>query len=388
MPKVPVTCQECGKEFAVFESKINDGRKYCSRECSAQARSKIVGEKNPMFGKHPSPETRAKISAATRGKPHSPEHTAKVAAANRGRRNSPETIANMSAAKMGDKNPMFGTHLSKEARKQISAREKGKRRSPETIVKMSEARKGKHLSAEHRAKISAAMKTPEVREKISEAVAGEKHRLFGKHHSPETRARISAKHLGKFPNEEVRAKISAGRKACMTPELRAKMSEMMKARITPEHRAMLSEIRKARMTPERRAKMSEVMKGLLAGEKNPRWLGGISFEPYCPKFTKEFKERVRAWYNYQCSNCKQPQTIEKHCVHHVYYNKMACCEQNENGEYIYNIDGEQVTVIGNPNKFVALCKSCHTKTNKNRVQWAKYFEEIINNWYDGRSWLD
>ena len=104
--------------------------------------------------------------------------------------------------------------------------------------------------------------------------------------------------------------------------------------------------------------------------------------------TKEFKERVRAWYNYQCSNCEQPQNIEKHCVHHVYYNKMACCEQNENGEYIYNIDGEQVIVIGNPNKFVALCKSCHAKTNHNRVYWARYFEDIINNWYDGRSWMD
>ena len=124
------------------------------------------------------------------------------------------------------------------------------------------------------------------------------------------------------------------------------------------------------------------------GKNSPTWKGGISFEPYCPKFTNKYKERVRAWYNYQCSNCEQPQNDKKLCVHTVYYNKQACCEQNENGEYIYNIDGEQVKVIGNPNKFVALCRSCHTKTNHNRFYWVRYFEDIINSWYGGRSWLD
>ena len=124
------------------------------------------------------------------------------------------------------------------------------------------------------------------------------------------------------------------------------------------------------------------------GENNPLWKGGISFEPYCPKFNNKFRERVRSWFNYQCSNCLQPQTDKKLCVHHVYYNKQACCEQNENGEYIYNIDGDQVKVIGNPNKFVALCTTCHHKTNYNRVYWARYFEDIINNWYQGRSWMD
>jgi ribosomal protein L31 len=124
------------------------------------------------------------------------------------------------------------------------------------------------------------------------------------------------------------------------------------------------------------------------GEKNPLWKGGLSFEPYCPKFNIKFRERVRAWFDYQCTECGQPQSNKKLCVHHVYYNKQACCEKNENDEYIYTIDGEQVKVIGNPNKFVALCTTCHHKTNYNRVHWARYFEEIINNWYNGRSWLD
>jgi len=48
-----------------------------------------------------------------------------------------------------------------------------------------------------------------------------------------------------------------------------------------------------------------------------------------------------------------------------------------------------VKVMGNPNKFVALCRSCHTKTtNKNRPYRARYFENIINAWNEGRSWVD
>ena len=39
------------------------------------------------------------------------------------------------------------------------------------------------------------------------------------------------------------------------------------------------------------------------GEKNSNWNGGTSFEPYCTKFTPEFKERVRAFWGYKCANC-------------------------------------------------------------------------------------
>lgn len=48
-------------------------------------------------------ETRAKLSAALKGRPQSPEHRAKRAAAQIGRRHSPETIAKMSATHRGKK---------------------------------------------------------------------------------------------------------------------------------------------------------------------------------------------------------------------------------------------------------------------------------------------
>jgi hypothetical protein len=39
---------------------------------------------------------------------------------------------------------------------------------------------------------------------------------------------------------------------------------------------------------ETRRKLSECKQG----EKHPNWKGGISFEPYCPKFNADLKRRV------------------------------------------------------------------------------------------------
>ena len=75
------------------------------------------GEKNPMFGKHLSDDTRAKLSAALCGKTLSEEHKAKIGVANaisqRGKHLSEEHRAKMSAALRGDKNPMYGKHWRK-----------------------------------------------------------------------------------------------------------------------------------------------------------------------------------------------------------------------------------------------------------------------------------
>ena len=59
--------------------------------------------------------------------------------------------------------------------------------------------KGKHLSEEHKLK-------------ISEALKGENSQWFGKHHSEETRKRISEALKGKQVSEETRQKFSEARK--------------------------------------------------------------------------------------------------------------------------------------------------------------------------------
>jgi hypothetical protein len=77
----------------------------------------------------------------------------------------------------------------------------------------------------------------------------------------------------------------------------------------------------------------------------------------------------------------------------VYYDKKACCSINENGVYLSNlgIGGNPYTfeIIGDPNKFVALCGACHMRSShkNHRAYWARHFEQIVNSYYQGKSYL-
>jgi hypothetical protein len=118
--------------------------------------------------------------------------------------------------------------------------------------------------------------------------------------------------------------------------------------------------------------MSEVHIGLQAGENNPMWRGGISFEPYCPKWTKELKERIRARFDYECIMCGKTteENGEELSCHHVEYNKMSCCD-------------------GKPVHFASLCCKCHSRTggsDKNRVKWQTMIHRIIDEIYGGKSY--
>ncbi len=103
------------------------------------------------------------------------------------------------------------------------------------------------------------------------------------------------------------------------------------------------------------------------GEKASAWRGGVSFEPYCPKFNVEFRSRVRAFFNYRCVVCGLTEEENgKHLsVHHINYNKKACCDNS-------------------PKLFAALCHSCHSKTNHNRDEWNRYLNDLIISEYGGR----
>lgn len=114
-----------------------------------------------FVNKRHTPEARAKISAAQKGKnagPLSAAHRAKLSAAKKGRRRTPEARAKISAG-------LTGLVITPETRAKIAASRMGKppwnrgrRLSPETRAKMSVAATGRPKSPEHRAKISAALK--------------------------------------------------------------------------------------------------------------------------------------------------------------------------------------------------------------------------------------
>ena len=79
------------------------------RKVSEETRKKIsegnkgkqAGEKNPMYGKHPTDETRRKMREAQKGKPKSDEARRKMAEAHKGKPKSDETRRKMREAKKG-----------------------------------------------------------------------------------------------------------------------------------------------------------------------------------------------------------------------------------------------------------------------------------------------
>jgi hypothetical protein len=96
------------------------------------------------------------------------------------------------------------------------------------------------------------------------------------------------------------------------------------------------------------------------GSKHPRWEGGKSFEPYCPKWTRAFKEWVRGQYDRRCFLCGVHESVtgKKHDCHHTNYNKQQGCSGIE-----WSI--------------VPLCKSCHSKTRGNREYWMNLFDMAL-----------
>ena len=149
-----------------------------------------------------SEETRRKMSEASQNRkraPLSPDHRAKIGAAIKGKRHSEETkekmrlaIANRSVedrARIGDAIRDANNRRSPEVLAKIANAHRGMKRSPEARLKMSMAGRGKHISAEHRAKLSRALKgrkcpprSPEHRENQRKAQTGLKHVAFSAEH--------------------------------------------------------------------------------------------------------------------------------------------------------------------------------------------------------------
>lgn len=126
--------------------------------------SPIAGPKISL-GKTFTPEHRANMSAALRGRPCSPETRAKMRVAHKGKVLSPEHREKISAAKKGKRLPPFspihcarlsaakiGHVLSAESRSKLAASQTGKKASLETRAKMRASARGRKMSPEAIAK--------------------------------------------------------------------------------------------------------------------------------------------------------------------------------------------------------------------------------------------
>ena len=140
--------------------------------------------------------------------------------------------------------------MSESRKKLLSSREKhpmfGKHHSEETKKKLRDINKGKHLS-------------DQTKQKISESISGEKHHFFGKHHTEETKKKISSTKKGKQLSDETRRKMSESRKGKPSPN-KGKPAHNKGKPMSEEQKKKLSEAHK-NISDETRKKMRDSHKG-------------------------------------------------------------------------------------------------------------------------------
>lgn len=209
---------------------------------------------------------------------------------------------------------------------------KGKRHTVESRRKMSDAVKAHYEEHEH--PCVGRVMSAATRRKIGEANEGNPSPMKGKKHSEETRRKLSEAAKKRF---ETQPHPFSGKS------------------LSDEHRKKISEtrIRKGVAVGEKNP-----MHGSdLHGKKNPNWKGGASFEPYSTDWTNDLKESIRKRDRYTCRQCGKVQEENKRKldVHHIDYDKE-------------NLD---------PKNLIALCMSCHRRTNGRREHWTPYFRAMM-----------
>lgn len=208
--------------------------------------------------------------------------------------------------------------------------------------------------------------------------------FLGKHHSEETKQRISLAlkgrrlltdeqkealrqaHLGKPLTEEQKQKLSLALKGNQhlkghhhSIETRLKMSQNHRKYNSLEMGEKVAEANKRRVWKlETRQKISEAAKRRLANPENhPNWQGGIALHPYPCRFNSVLKEAIRERDNYQCQLCGVPEIecLGVLTIHHIDYNKANLSKDN----------------------LISLCRQCNARVNFNREYWQSFFEAKI-----------
>jgi len=212
----------------------------------------------------------------------------------------------------------------------------------------------------------------------------------GSHHSPESNQKNSLAHSGKpftarhcenlskaridivFTDDHKKHMSDAQRRLKRSSESNNKRRAWMQTQEGKEliSRTILSpESHKKRQISFKKSSYHKIRSEQVSGSNHPNWKGGISCKPYCPKWTKELRRRIRAFFNYECVTCGKTtaENGKQLSCHHVTYDKNACCDEK-------------------PVQFAALCMRCHVKSNYERSRWEAMLHRIIDEIYDGRSY--
>ena len=95
------------------------------------------------------------------------------------------------------------------------------------------------------------------------------------------------------------------------------------------------------------------------GSSNPNWKGGISKNPYCPIWNKEFKEIIKNRDGCVCQNpyCKHIDSVL--AVHHIDFDTMNC----------------------DPSNLITVCSSCNSMANFDREWHIAWYQTLMNKKY-------
>jgi hypothetical protein len=198
------------------------------------------------------------------------------------------------------------------------------------------------------------------------------HGLKGKKQSPE--------HIAK------RAAALKGREITWTDKLRKyrtgkKATEETKRKMRDSHSGERNHQYGKKLSGEHRQKISvtRIERGVAVGCKNPQYVNGSSFAPYCEKFNNRRKSAVRTFFGVCiCCGCLpeenigymgKPKRLQQllFSVHHIDHDKEQGCN-------------------GKPFNLVPMCKKCHNKENNRREEYQKYINKTLREGFKWGIW--
>ena len=193
--------------------------------------------------------------------------------------------------------------------------------------------------------------------------------------------------------------IEANQKKAQTPEWQRKQKEMReKIYQDPEWQRKQKEgAQKRSQDPEWRRK---IRYGVIKSYKNHKtkenhkealiggfWYGNVRYNErskYCERWTDDLRRRIRLFFGNKSILSGVKGNGRKLSCHHVYYQKKACCEWDEDTQGYYAIiNGEKYYIDDDPNKFVPLTVAENRIVECNKLKYIKIFEDIIKKRFNG-----